>query len=78
MLATLRNMSGSCQHMEKSKGAEMRTKTIWQILLSFLRFVLAAYAFYLAIDFTGMLRYLVIAIGISLIVMVVEDTQKEE
>jgi accessory gene regulator protein AgrB len=56
----------------------MRTKTIWQILLSFLRFVLAAYAFYLAIDFTGMLRYLVISIGISLIVMVVEDTQKEE
>ena len=64
--------------MEKSKGAEMRTKTIWQILLSFLRFVLAAYAFYLAIDFTGMSRYLVIAIGISLIVKVVEDTQKEE
>ena len=56
----------------------MRTKTIWQILLSFLRFVLAAYAFYLAIDLTGMLRYLVIAIGISLIVKVVEDTQKEE
>ena len=56
----------------------MRTKTIWQILLSFLRFVLAAYAFYLAIDFTGMSRYLVIAIGISLIVKVVEDTQKEE
>jgi len=56
----------------------MRTKTIWQILLSFLRFVLAAYTFYLAIDLTGMLRYLVIAIGISLIVKVVEDTQKEE
>jgi len=56
----------------------MRTKTIWQILLSFLRFVLAAYTFYLAIDLTGMLRYLVIAIGISLIIRVMEDTQKSE
>ena len=56
----------------------MRTKTICQILVSFLRFVLAAYTFYLAIDLTGMLRYLVIAIGISLIVRVVEDTKTEE